>query len=219
MTATIIENLSTKPTVQSQFLTITNLGLGPLKTPQDQQNYLNFYGNLMKASDKYLVQMLDILEDVGLLDNTLIIRTADHGEMGLTHNGQRQKNFNFYEESLRVPLVYSNPNLYKQSFKSNALVSHVDFLPTIASIFNAPSSALAAWQGIDYSELVLNRSENSVQDPFSRTMISNRANRRPALIRRRHSTASSASARIDTNLPSTTTSRAFPQVNGRCMTV
>ncbi|MGB2662735.1 MAG: sulfatase-like hydrolase/transferase [Candidatus Acidiferrum sp.] len=162
--ATIIENLSTKPTVQSQFLTITNLGLGPLKTPQDQQDHLNFYGNLMKASDNYLVQMLDILEDAGLLDNTLIIRTADHGEMGLTHNGQRQKNFNFYEESLRVPLVYSNPNLYKQSFKSNALVSHVDFLPTIASLFNAPSSARADWQGIDYSELVLKPSENSVQD-------------------------------------------------------
>ena len=118
----------------------------------------------MKASDNYLVQMLDILEDAGLLDNTLIIRTADHGEMGLTHNGQRQKNFNFYEESLRVPLVYSNPNLYKQSFKSNALVSHADFLPTIASLFNAPSSARADWQGIDYSELVLKPSENSVQD-------------------------------------------------------
>lgn len=129
-----------------------------------QQNYLNFYGNLMKMSDNYLVQLLDTLTDLGLLENTLIIRTADHGEMGLTHGGQRQKNFNFYEESTRVPLVYSNPKMYKQGFQSKSIVSHVDFLPTIASLFEAPSSAWAAWQGIDYSDLVLHPSSRPLQD-------------------------------------------------------
>jgi arylsulfatase A-like enzyme len=118
----------------------------------------------MKASDNYLMQLLDTLTDQGMLENTLIIRTADHGEMGLTHKGQRQKNFNFYEESTRVPLVYSNPNLYKQPLTSRAIVSHVDFLPTIASLFNAPLSARAPWQGVDYSELVLNPSSSPVQD-------------------------------------------------------
>jgi arylsulfatase A-like enzyme len=65
----------------------------------------NFYANLMRASDRYLVELLDRLEETGLLDSTLIIRTADHGEMGLAHGGLREQNFNFYEESLRVPLV------------------------------------------------------------------------------------------------------------------
>jgi choline-sulfatase len=162
--ATIKENLSTKPRVQAQFLRLSNAGLGRLNTLKKQQDYLNFYGNLMRASDNYLVQILDTLTDQNLLEDTLIIRTADHGEMGLTHNGQRQKNFNFYEETLRVPMVYSNPRLYNQSFESNALVSHVDFLPTIASLFNAPSWARAEWQGVDYSELVLNPSSRPVQD-------------------------------------------------------
>jgi choline-sulfatase len=161
---TITEDLSTKPAVQQQFLGISKLGLGLLETTPRQRAYLNFYGSLMKASDRYLVLMLDTLTHLNLLDNTLIIRTADHGEMGLTHNGQRQKNFNFYEESLRVPMVYSNPKLYKNSFKSSALVSHVDFLPTIASLFNAPPSARAAWQGVDYSDVVRNPSSKPVQD-------------------------------------------------------
>ena len=43
-----------------------------------------------------------------------MIATADHGEMGTAHGGMRQKNFNFYEESTRVPLVYSNPRLFKK---------------------------------------------------------------------------------------------------------
>ena len=62
-----------------------------MNTPQAQQEYLNSYGNLMKASDNYLVQMLDTLEDLNLLDNTLIIRTADHGETGLTHKRSAPK--------------------------------------------------------------------------------------------------------------------------------
>jgi choline-sulfatase len=161
---TITEDLSTKPTVQAQFLALTIAGLGPLPTQLQQQNYLNFYGNMMKASDNYLVQMLDTLENLNLLEDTLIIRTSDHGEMGLTHNGQRQKNFNFYEESLRVPLVYSNPTLYKKALTSDALVSHVDFLPTLAGLFNAPSRARAAWQGVDYSDQVLKPTGQSVQD-------------------------------------------------------
>ena len=135
-----------------------------LDTPEKKRNYLNFYGNLMKSSDNYLVEVLDTLENLGLLDNTLVIRTADHGEMGLTHHGQRQKNFNFYEESIRVPLVYSNPRLYPAPRTSDALVSHVDFLPTIASLFNAPAGARAPWQGMDYSRLILDPSAPPVQD-------------------------------------------------------
>jgi choline-sulfatase len=161
--ATDGEDLSTKPRVQQQFLDLTQ-ALGRLVTPQMKRNYINFYGNLMKSSDNYLVNVLDTLEQENLIGNTLVIRTADHGEMGLTHGGQRQKNFNFYEEATRIPLVYSNPNLYKGPFSSTALVSHVDFLPTIASLFNAPSSARADWQGIDYSSLVLNPSAPPVQD-------------------------------------------------------
>jgi arylsulfatase A-like enzyme len=78
--------------------------------------------------------------------------------MGMAHGGMRQKNFNFYEESLRVPLVYSNPRLFPEARSSEALVSHVDFLPTLASLFHAPRSARADWQGVDYSDVVLHPS-------------------------------------------------------------
>jgi choline-sulfatase len=108
----------------------------------------------MRSSDEYLSTVLDKLESTGLLDDTLIVRTADHGEMGLAHGGLRQKNFNFYEEAIRVPLVYSNPKLFPRPLTSDALVSHVDFLPTLASLVGAPR--LANWQGVDYSSLVLN---------------------------------------------------------------
>jgi choline-sulfatase len=128
-----------------------------------KRNYLNFYANLMKSSDEYVVAVLDLLAKRDLIDDTLVIRTADHGEMGLAHGGLRQKNFNVYEESLRVPLVFSNPRLWPRGKCSSALVSHVDFLPTMAGLFKAPRSARADWEGVDYSRNVLTGSSTSPQ--------------------------------------------------------
>jgi choline-sulfatase len=152
--ATWDEDLSTKPSVQAEFLRIFNL-TGKPENAEQRRNYLNFYGNLMRSSDSYLVNVLDKLEETGLFDNTLVVRTADHGEMGLAHGGLRQKNFNFYEEATRVPLVYSNPKLFPAPAQTDALVSHVDFLPTLASLAGAPKPARAKWEGVDYSSLVL----------------------------------------------------------------
>jgi choline-sulfatase len=161
--ATVNEDLSTKPTVQEEFLRLFNVS-GPIPTPEMKRSYLNFYGNLMKASDAYLVKLLDTLESTGILDNTLVVATADHGEMGTAHGGLRQKNFNFYEESTRVPLVYSNPRLFPAPQVNHAIVSHVDFLPTLASLLDVPADARDNWQGVDYADQILSRTPRPSQD-------------------------------------------------------
>jgi choline-sulfatase len=159
--ATIDEDLSTKPAAQRQFQRLST----PLRprTPKQQQNYLNFYGNLIKASDAYLMYVLDTLEEEGLLENTLVVYTSDHGEMAMTHSGMIQKNFNVYEETLRVPLVFSNPTLFPDERRSDALVSLVDFVPTMASLVGSPTTN-PDWQGKDYSALVLDPHAPAVQD-------------------------------------------------------
>ena len=123
---------------RGQFAQRLSFGLGPLRDDAARQNYANFYANLIKATDAWLVEMLDTLDELGLRDDTLIVRTSDHGEMAMAHGGLRQKSFNAYEESLRVPLIYSNPRLFPEPRESNALVSHVDLLPTLTSLIEAP---------------------------------------------------------------------------------
>jgi choline-sulfatase len=152
--SSVDEDLSTKPSAQWRFNGWANLGLGPLRDEAQQRNYVNFYGNLIKAADAALVEVLDILDETGLRDDTLIVRTSDHGEMGMAHGGMRQKSFNVYEESLRVPLIFSNPRIFPEARRTDALVSHVDLLPTLASLVDAPDAARTNWQGVDYSALL-----------------------------------------------------------------
>lgn len=160
---TVDQSFANRPSVHQRFFRIFNL-TGKLDTREKKLAYLNFYANLSKLVDGYLVEILDSLDANGLTDDTVVIRTADHGEMGLAHGGMRQKNFNAYEETLRVPMVFSNPELFKGSRTEEAMVSHVDLLPTLASLVDAPRKARANWAGKDYSKLVLGRSRKPVQD-------------------------------------------------------
>ena len=101
--------MQTRPSVQQQFFDISQ-ALGVLDTPEKQRNYLNFYGNLMKSSDNYLVQVLDTLDNLGLTNDTVVIRTADHGEMGLAHGGAPSEEFQLLRGSHSGPARILEPS-------------------------------------------------------------------------------------------------------------
>ena len=90
--------------------------LGPLRDRQAQLDYVNFYAHLHRVVDAKIGRLLDALgsaDDPGSLrSRTVVVRCSDHGEMGLSHGGLRQKMFNAYEETINVPLVFSNPVLF-----------------------------------------------------------------------------------------------------------
>ena len=80
---------------------------------------------------------------------------ADHGEMGLSHGGLRQKAFNAYEETIHVPLVVSNPVLFPKPAETDALASLVDVLPTIARPRRRPrADGDAGLQGRDLTPIL-----------------------------------------------------------------
>src|SRR5690606_34422963 len=93
---TVDENLLTnhKPSAHRSMLLRLN-GLGVLATDAQRRSYLNFYGNLMKLVDSHLQRLLDVFSaspaGEALHANTVIVRTSDHGEMGMAHGGLRQK--------------------------------------------------------------------------------------------------------------------------------
>lgn len=159
--------LNHKPTAHATMSLLLN-GLGPLPTDAQKRAYLNFYGNLMKKVDGHLQSLLDVFSEnaagEALRAQTLVVRTSDHGEMGMCHGGLRQKAFMCYEETVRIPLVWSNPQLFPAGRKSSHLVSHVDLLPTICSLLGVPDWTAFHFAGVDYSSLILDAGAPAVQD-------------------------------------------------------
>lgn len=158
-----IKELNAKPPVQSLFQA-SSQAQQVIETEDQQRNYLNFYANLIKAADGQMGQVLDILRtDQDQLADTMIVSTTDHGEMSMSHGGMTQKMFNAYEESVNIPLTFSNPSFFGSERKvSDALVSHVDFLPTVASLMNLDSGSIedADLRGVDYSSILQAASED-----------------------------------------------------------
>lgn len=128
------DDLSTKPTVQDDSRTLYAAGLGALNLPLERQRYVRFYAYLHTLVDAQIGRVLDALDAAGLTESTVIVRTADHGEMGLAHGGLRQKMFNMYEETMNVPLIVSNPLLFTEARTTRSLASLVDIVPTLASL-------------------------------------------------------------------------------------
>ena len=134
---TLDEQLLDKPRVQTLMQMGMNAYLGPLRSREAKLEYVNFYAHLHRVIDRKLGRILAALGDAedprSLRSRTLVVRTADHGEMGLSHGGLRQKAFNAYEETINVPLVVSNPVLFPSRPRRGALASLVDVLPTLCA--------------------------------------------------------------------------------------
>ncbi len=145
------ELLVEKPAVHSLMQLGQTSYIGPLATRRAQRDYVNFYAYLHGVVDEKIGRLLRALGDAGdprsLRARTVIARISDHGEMGLSHGGLRQKMFNAYEETIRVPLVFSNPLLFEHAAETDAPASLVDLVPTLLSIAGAPHTG--AIDGVD----------------------------------------------------------------------
>lgn len=88
--------------------------------------------------DSRIGEIVQTLEETGEIDNTVVIVTADHGDM-LGERGLWYK-MNFFEHSARVPLVMAGPGIVHGS-AANACAL-VDMLPTLIEIAGGDESIL-----------------------------------------------------------------------------
>ncbi|MFQ6035855.1 MAG: sulfatase [Sedimentisphaerales bacterium] len=88
------------------------------------------YYRHIEQVDAEIGRVLQALEDYDYANNTLVLLTSDHGE-GLAHHQMVRKN-SFYDESARVPLLFSWPGHIMDNRTNIAhLVSGLDITPTL----------------------------------------------------------------------------------------
>ncbi len=115
-----------------------------------------YYGSV-SYTDRKIGQVLDALDAAGIRDDTIVIVTADHGDM-LGEKGLWMKKV-FYEGALGIPLLVHAPNRIGAA-RLGGLVSLVDLLPTMLGLAAADDAEAPApvepLDGIDLSPNILN---------------------------------------------------------------
>lgn len=159
----IADDLATKPSVHASFRQALAIGTGHVLSRDRQLAYARFYAYLNQQVDAQIGKVLDALDARGLTDDTLILRTSDHGELAMSHGRMRQKFYNAYRETLNVPFIVSNPRLYPEPRTTDALASLVDVVPTFAALAGTPEPGRYGFKGRDLSPILANPTA-SVQD-------------------------------------------------------
>ena len=98
-------------------------------TEEDRKIAWRSYLACTNFVDHQVGKLIKKLDQEGLLDNTLVIFTSDHGEMLFDH-GLFDKAFFFYEQTINVPLVVRTPD-GREAERSKATCENFDVAPTI----------------------------------------------------------------------------------------
>ena len=101
------------------------------------------YSDGMVEHDLHVGEMLKLLDDLGIANNTVVMYSTDNGphynawpDAGTTPF-RSEKNTN-WEGAYRVPAFVRWPNRFPAGTTLNGIVSHEDWLPTFATMAGAP---------------------------------------------------------------------------------
>jgi arylsulfatase A-like enzyme len=110
----------------------------PPPSPRELDHLRRLYAGDVRSWDDVLATLLRALEGRGVLEDTIIVVMADHGEEFLEH-GNLTHGDHLYEETVRIPLVIVGPGV--PPGRRPDMAQGVDLLPTIASILGTPVPA------------------------------------------------------------------------------
>lgn len=111
-------------------------------TQEEVRSIRAFYYAMCAEADAMLGQVISALRETGLLNNTVVIFTADHGELAMEH--RQFYKMSMFEGSSHVPLLFMGPGMMS-GLQLNQLVSLVDLYPTVLDI--AGISAVGSLSG------------------------------------------------------------------------
>lgn len=96
------------------------------------------YHGEVTFQDRQLGKFLSRVEELGLLDDTLLVLTNDHGEEFNDHD-RMGHGWRLYDELVRAPLVIHYPPLFPAGETIDTIVEHVDLAPTLVEALGLPA--------------------------------------------------------------------------------
>lgn len=142
---------------------------GPPYDTEKQRGLLHAYYACVSYVDAQIGRLLQILEETGLAENTIVVLWGDHGwKLGEHNSWAKMSN---YEIDTRVPLIISGAGVHAKGCKSEALTEFVDIFPTLCEMagINPPAYLQGTsmvplladpekrWKTAAYSQFLLGR--------------------------------------------------------------
>jgi len=116
----------------------------------------NYYFNAIRDCDQQVARLMQALEFNGMAQNTIVVFTADHGELGGSHQ-MRGKGTNAYREQNHLPLMIVHPGL-PGGKECRAITSQLDLTPTILTLTGKDAASVTraseGLRGKDFSALL-----------------------------------------------------------------
>ena len=118
-------------------------------------------------TDSMVGRFRQALEERGLLERSLVVITADHGE-GLGDHGEKFHGYFVYDSTIHVALIVRPPSEARAGRVVRQAVSHVDILPTILEAVGLP--APVTLQGRSLMPLIEGREETWDRPVYSESL-------------------------------------------------
>lgn len=107
--------------------------------------------------DDQIGRVISKLKEEGLYNNTIIVFSADHGEM-LGSHGLMHKNV-WFKEAYKIPLIVHYPKAITPK-TDNILLSVPDYMPTLLGVMGLEDKIPAAVEGENYANLFFDKPVN-----------------------------------------------------------
>ncbi|NXN17883.1 ARSK Arylsulfatase, partial [Indicator maculatus] len=129
-------------------------------TREEVRNIRAFYYAMCAETDAMLGEVISALRDTKLLQKTVVMFTADHGELAMDH--RQFYKMSMYEGSSHVPLLAMGPGVKEEQQVPNA-VSLVDIYPTMLDVAGIPVPQNLS--GYSLTPLLHGKADNEVSPP------------------------------------------------------
>jgi len=144
----------------------------------------SLYGDVVEEFDYETGRLLDVVDELGLRDNTLVIYTTDNGPWNQPAYTTKKKGHpegsifwgnagplrngkgSCYEGGYRVPCIVRWPGKVPADRVSDAVFATIDFMPTFARLagFEVPDDRVI--DGVNQTGLLLGKSKEGARDTF-----------------------------------------------------
>jgi len=98
-------------------------------TPRELKNIQALYAGTITYVDRWFGHFLDTLERLGLMENTMVVVTSDHGTYTGDHGWTGKLGTYLYDCVCHVPMMIYHPDIAPRS--EDAVVQNVDVVPTL----------------------------------------------------------------------------------------